>query len=155
MQLERVTLYYWGVAQRKPSMLAERCCSHEVLKESCEDRTTRSAFPFCLLRVSVKCKGSQERNSMLVLPFSSTACWKGIRFTGYLLNRVYVKMQIPRQSGRSSQERILTSSQFCSDMKYGQQTSPIFHVFSVISVSFMAMEDVGIVNFLCISDWDV
>lgn len=118
----------------------ERCCRHEVLKESCEGRTTHSTFPFCLLRVSVKCKESQERNSMLVLPFSSTACWKGTRFTVHLLKSTCRILSSLEEAPRKG---FWLPPVFCSDLKCGQQTSPIFHVFSVISISFMAVEDVG------------
>ena len=76
-------------------MLAKRDTVVVSGKESYEGRIIRSPFPFWLLRVSSLCMGSQERNSVLILPFSSTAGWRGFIFTIYLLNRVYVKMQIP------------------------------------------------------------
>lgn len=68
-------------------MLAKRGTMVVTGKESCEGGIICSTFPFWLLRVSSLCMGSQERNSMLVLPCSSTAGWKGFAFTVYLLNK--------------------------------------------------------------------
>lgn len=110
MQLERTALYYWGVAQRKPSMLAKRGA------------------------VDMKCWRSHARVEQRV-PLFPSACWESLssargarrgtacsfclsavlhvgRASGsqYTFWRVHVKMQIPQQPTRSSQERILASS---------------------------------------------
>lgn len=48
----------------------------------------------------------------------------------------------------------LTGLKASSDIKPGQRSSEMFQMFSVISMSFMAVEDLGITHFLS-SDWDI
>lgn len=55
---------------------------------------------------------------------------------------------------RSCAFKKLTGPEASSDIKLGQQSSEMFQVFSVLSMNFMAVEDLGLIHSLS-SDWDI
>lgn len=57
-------------------------------------------------------------------------------------------MHVPQHFRSSSLEKIWVSFRLCIDLKSGQQYFSIIDIFLVIRMNFMAVEDLGIVNFL-------
>lgn len=133
-------------------MLAKRVAAVVIGKESCEGKTMHSTSPLCFLRVPSLCVGSQGRTSVPLLCFSSNARWKDISFTYSFWIGCIWKCTFLSTLEVAPWKRFAFLFIFCFDLKSGQQNFPFIDIFLVISTSFMAVEDLGVINSLHSSD---
>lgn len=111
-----------------------------------------STSPLCFLRVPSLCVGSQGRTSVPLLCFSSNARWKDISFTHSFWIGCIWKCTFLSTLEVAPWKRFAFLFIFCFDLKSGQQNFPFIDIFLVISTSFMAVEDLGVINSLHSSD---